>query len=214
MEPMDSIIDEASAQIEFRCTRCWNSNVADCSASGSAFECLSCGHSLKVPEATPERIARAKSLIHELPPVANPERRAQFNADLSDRDLIRLANEELRVPLEQQNFADHRPASLWARFFAQVIDSLLFCGVLILACFLTVMLVGKDIERAHPASLSLTGRKSYSPILVLHKIQHFNERNKTKRARSNSIWHKDDSCCDDSRGNCFAFGHEHFRKIL
>ena len=142
----------ASTAIEFRCTRCWNSNVANCSASGSAFECVSCGHSLTVPEATPERIARAKSLLNEPQPSAKPQLREQLNEVLSDRELIRLANEELRIPLDQQNFADHRAASLWTRFFAHLIDSFLLFGAVALAVVIVMVFTDKNMDRVHPTS--------------------------------------------------------------
>lgn len=159
-EPTEST-SISSEPIEFRCTRCWNSNVADCSAAGSAFECLSCGNSLTVPDPTPERIARAKSLLQENPPVANPERRALYNVALSDQELIQLANEELRVPLDQQDFTDYQAASLWSRFFAQMIDSFLLVGSIALSFVLMIVLFGKELDKSHAANM-----RNLIPLMV------------------------------------------------
>ncbi len=139
---MPGATSSSPALIEFRCTRCWNSNLAECSASGTSIECRSCGHEVIVPEATPERIARAQSLNQELLPAPTIDLRKELNTVLSDHDLIRLANEELRVPLDQQDFSDFPPASLWARFFAQMIDTIVFMTVFSLGVFISSFLFG------------------------------------------------------------------------
>ena len=53
--------------VEFRCNRCWYSNCADSEAVGTKVECRNCGQETTVPEATPDRIARAETLLSEQP---------------------------------------------------------------------------------------------------------------------------------------------------
>jgi uncharacterized RDD family membrane protein YckC/ribosomal protein S27E len=161
----NELTSECSELLEFRCHRCWNSNVAASSASGSAFECRYCGQALTVPEATPERIARAKALVQEQPTITTREPGPQLDVPLTDRDIVRLASEELRVPLNQQNFTDHPSASLWARFFAQMVDGFLFFGAVLAAFVLMTVLFGKDLDKAQ-----LLSARNLVPLIVLASL--------------------------------------------
>lgn len=164
IDPTESI-HKRSELLEFRCTRCWNSNVAACSTSGSAFECKNCGQSLIVPEATPERIARAKALLQELPSISTREPRPQLDVALNDRDIARLAHAEMQVPLNQQDFTGFPAASLWLRFFAQIIDGFLFFGALVASFMLMMALFGKEIDKAH-----LVSARNFTPLIVLGSL--------------------------------------------
>jgi uncharacterized RDD family membrane protein YckC len=129
--------------IEFRCTRCWQSNFAKCELTGNPIACRKCGQETTVPEATPERIARAQAMLQEEVPDINPYASTPMNRDLSEREIIALAEMETRVPLREINFSGYSLASLWARLFAQIIDGVLFAMTLI-AGIVTVLFLIKQ----------------------------------------------------------------------
>lgn len=125
--------------LEVRCSRCWNSNCFPVDAVGSQQGCRHCGQDILVPEATPERIARAEALLAEQPDLleqpatsdsASPANdrsavRAKFDRVLSDQEILELARKESYVPLEQMDFSGYPTASLVARFLASMVDQFL-----------------------------------------------------------------------------------------
>ncbi len=122
--------------VEFRCTRCWVSNCADSAAVGTESECRNCGQKLSVPEATPDRIARALTLLEEMPDLLSPGesdkgKTTDFNRKYNEKELIEIAKRESFVPLNQMDFQGYPPASLMARFIANLIDNaLLFASII------------------------------------------------------------------------------------
>ena len=99
--------------VEFRCNRCWYSNCADSEAVGTKVECRNCGQETTVPEATPDRIARAEALLSEQPelinkPPAADKSKLEFDCKLSDRELVEIAKRESYVPLDQMDFSSSR----------------------------------------------------------------------------------------------------------
>ncbi len=140
-QPAEIATECSPDMIEFRCNRCWQSNMAACDNSGNVIECRNCGQETTVPEATPDRIARAQALLQEAIPVANPYTPTNFNHAMSDRELVALAEKESRVPLKQMNFSGHSLASIGARFFAQIIDGVLFSMTVIVSILIVLLLV-------------------------------------------------------------------------
>lgn len=117
--------------VEFRCNRCWYSNCADIETVGTESECRNCGQSITVPEATPERIARAESLLTEQPELRVQPRTSdkplisKFDHHPTDGELIEIVRKESFVPLNQMNFQGYPPASIIARLVATIVDNLL-----------------------------------------------------------------------------------------
>lgn len=127
----------APVYVEFRCNRCWNSNCAQSEAVGTEVPCRNCGQELTVPEATPDRIARALALLEELPELNTQRSVTKTNAtpldhQFSDQELIEIARRESFVPLHQMNFRGYPTASLIARLVANVLDGVFLVGSMIL----------------------------------------------------------------------------------
>lgn len=116
--------------VEFRCNRCWYSNCAESEAVGTEVRCRNCGQEITVPEATPDRIARAEALLNELPELLNKavsvdKSKLEFDRNLTDRELIEIAKRESFVPLDQMDFLGHPNASAIARLVATIVDNIL-----------------------------------------------------------------------------------------
>ncbi len=113
--------------LEFRCTRCWRSNCVDSDACGSTIPCQNCGEEVTVPDATPERIARAEALLKEEPSLAErPNLQTSVHSTtIDDRELVRIANEQAKVPLHLMDFSGYGQASIIARTIAYLIDNTL-----------------------------------------------------------------------------------------
>ncbi len=116
--------------VEFRCNRCWYSNCADSDTVGTEVECRNCGQEITVPEATPDRIARAEAMLGEQPALVNKppavdKSKLEFDRKLSDRELIEIAKIESYVPLDQMDFLGHPNASAIARLVATIVDNIL-----------------------------------------------------------------------------------------
>jgi uncharacterized RDD family membrane protein YckC len=122
----------ATVFVEFRCTRCWYSNCADSESVGSQVDCRNCGERLEVPEATPDRIERALTLLESEPELLAPrstdrKQALDFDRQYSAREVNEIARKASYVPLNQMNFQGYALASAWARLFAQFIDAAIFC---------------------------------------------------------------------------------------
>ena len=121
----------AQVFVEFRCNRCWYSNCANSEAVGMNVECRNCGHTVNVPEATPDRIARAEALLNDLADLVDEKQQAgrpkssEFDRDLNDRELVELANRQSIVPLNQMDFQGYPPVSILARLVAVIVDNVL-----------------------------------------------------------------------------------------
>lgn len=138
--------------LEVRCSRCWNSNCFPVDTVGSTQECRNCGQDIVVPEATPERIARAEALLAEQPELieqtsassgsrqvgGSSSARSEFDRVLSDQEILELARKESYVPLDQMDFSGYPTASLIARFLASTVDQFLLLGAYILGFVMVV----------------------------------------------------------------------------
>lgn len=131
--------------LEVRCSRCWNSNCFSVETVGTDQECRNCGSNILVPEATPDRIARAEALLAEQPEIIEQPAasREQFDRQLSDREIQELVRKESQVPLEQMDFSGYPMASLFSRFLASTVDQFLMGGAFLLS-FVMVMIMSKQ----------------------------------------------------------------------
>ena len=89
--------------LAFRCTRCWQSNVTESDQCGSEVPCRHCGHTLIVPDATPQRIALAEEVSQSL--AKQPPSGQLFQDSLpSDRELNELVKQEFYCPAGSTRF--------------------------------------------------------------------------------------------------------------
>lgn len=128
--------------LEVRCSRCWNSNCFSVEHVGSRQECRHCSHEILVPEATPERIARAEALLAEQPELLEPPLAAQQSLDrvLSDREIQELARQESYVPLDQMDFSGYPTASLVTRFLASMLDQFLLVMAFVMSFVMVIIM--------------------------------------------------------------------------
>ncbi len=133
-------LEQEPAMLEFRCSHCWYSNIAECEASGQTVACRNCGENTLVPEPTKDRIARAQALLREAGPIMTQPAPKVPDKALSDQELVAMAAMETRVPLKEMNFAGHQPASVTSRVLACLVDSALLVVTSILGVLLVVML--------------------------------------------------------------------------
>lgn len=127
--------------LEVRCSRCWNSNCFPVDDVGSTQDCRNCGHQILVPEATPERIARAEALLAEQPELMEqPAKVEQFDRVLSDKEIQELVRKESYVPLDQMDFSGYPSASLVARFLASMVDQFILGVTFVVGVVLVVFM--------------------------------------------------------------------------
>ena len=129
--------------LEVRCSRCWNSNCFSVDDVGSRQACRHCAHEILVPEATPERIARAEALLAEQPELMQQPAEPSFDRALSDREIQELARKESQVPLDQMDFSGYPTASLVARFLASMLDQFLIVMAYVMS-FVMVLVMAKQ----------------------------------------------------------------------
>ena len=122
--------------LEFRCQKCWQSNCAPTSSCGQPIACATCDAELIVPEATPERLARAEQLLKQaaVPIVSqkpatsragSPGENAQIEnpyALPSSKSLERMLKEELQI--DGYDFSNAPLASLVSRLMAVIADGI------------------------------------------------------------------------------------------
>lgn len=138
---------QASSYLEYRCTHCWNSNVAASDATGVDATCKYCGRSNVVPEATAERIERALALLEQQPELleetsSEKSKAFHFDRELSDQEMYEIAKQNTITPLLGRNFRGYSDAALWRRFLAFLIDFSLFNATIVLG-FAVVILASK-----------------------------------------------------------------------
>ena len=149
--------------LEVRCSTCWNSNCFPVETVGQAQACRHCQKELTVPEATPERIARAEALIASQPELLEPAAPVapQVDPQLSDQQVIQLMRKE-SAGSDQMDFVGYPTASLVARFLAMMIDQFLYfvslvMGIVLLVAMAKMRLTDNPIETyrlTHHFSLS------------------------------------------------------------
>jgi uncharacterized RDD family membrane protein YckC/DNA-directed RNA polymerase subunit RPC12/RpoP len=124
--------------MEFRCTHCWYSNLAECEASGTKIPCRNCGDETLVPEPSKDRIARAEALLKDVVPT---EKRSTptpvIKKELTDKEIVALAAKESFVPLNQMDFSGLHSAAVTSRVLASLTDS----ALLFVTSFFGIMLV-------------------------------------------------------------------------
>lgn len=136
--------------LAFRCTRCWQSNVAGTDQCGSEVQCSHCGQALIVPDATPQRIAMAEEVSQSL--AKQPPSGQLFeDSPKSDREMNELVQKEFYVPLEQRDFSDYPAASILSRLIAVIVDGLLIIVTFALGLWLTYTMSTLGAVRNPPA---------------------------------------------------------------
>jgi uncharacterized RDD family membrane protein YckC/DNA-directed RNA polymerase subunit RPC12/RpoP len=152
------------AMLAFRCTRCWQSNVAGSDQCGAEVQCRHCGHALIVPDATPQRIALAEEVSRSL---AKPPPSGQLfqESPPSDRELEELVRQECCVPLDQRDFSGYPAASILSRLIAVIIDGLLMIVSFGLGLWLTCTLSTLGVVQDPLEALRLS--KSWGPTTVI-----------------------------------------------
>jgi len=161
--------------VEFRCNRCWCSNCADSEAVGTEVECRNCGQETTVPEATPDRIARAEALLSEQPalinkPPAVDKSKLEFDRKLSDRELIEIAKRESFVPLDQMDFLGHPNASAIARLVATIVDNVLIFTSFAAGFVLVAWLAKMGVTENPMESLRSNKEFGLIPLVVLSSL--------------------------------------------
>ena len=108
----------------------------------SEVDCRNCGQKLTVPEATPDRVARALALLEEIPESQAPkdfikECVTDFDRQYSEQKLVEIALKESTVPLSQMDFQGYPPAPIMSRLIASFVDSALS----FISCLVGIMLI-------------------------------------------------------------------------
>lgn len=129
---------QAPVYLEYRCTHCWNSNVASSDSPGRDATCKYCGQSNIVPEATTERIERALLLLERQPDLLDSvpsenSRAFHFDRELTDQEMYAIVKQRTKVPLRERDFSGYENAALWRRSVACFIDSILLIASFILS---------------------------------------------------------------------------------
>lgn len=134
--------------LEFRCNRCWHSNCVSCELSGNNVSCNHCGAELIVPEATPERIARAAEMAtaHSTAPLP---RKIEFD-EISEAELRKLEASETRVSYAEMDFHSVPLASCLARLAAQIVDGLATTIVFAIGVVAVVIAKNAGLIEVHP----------------------------------------------------------------
>ncbi len=109
--------------IEFRCKSCWHTAQAELEMEGRKISCPNCGKDNVVPEATPDRLCDARPIDSA---GANPYAPlASSRVEPSDAELMKMVERENRsLPGGSLNYNGYPSASIVARFFANLLDSL------------------------------------------------------------------------------------------
>lgn len=123
--------------IEFRCNSCWQTNFAPVTQQDQDFTCVHCNQVTRVPQATPDRIRPAEVLQPKVT-VEEPLPPSHAVDLLSEAEQMAWVRKEMGDP-NGGDFSSYENASLLARFFASMLDSI-FTGCTFGLAFL--MLVG------------------------------------------------------------------------
>ncbi len=145
--------------LEARCTRCWNSNCFPVELAGSPQPCRHCGHEFQVPDATPERIARATALVEENPDLIDSliGKSASSQPSVVEATVVTAAVRGEKT--DHTDFCGYPPASITARFIAYTIDQILLLvatavGVVTLVAMMKNGLIPKPSNSSRSADLS------------------------------------------------------------
>lgn len=118
-----------SVKFEYRCGRCFHALYANCDEGGTQSECKLCGHVQVLPEATPDRIARAEAAgaaAFEEPTAP----RVAWNATWSDADIEKQLKQDMAVPLSEMRTFATIVSSPWKRLAGVFVDGFIAgCGL-------------------------------------------------------------------------------------
>ncbi len=161
----------ASEMMEFRCTHCWHSNVVETQLAGSEVECQSCGHALSVPDASPDRIARAEALLKEMeqldtPPPARPKAQEV----VSDKELIALAQKRCKFRWRRWTSRAIQPLRYWLDWELPSLTILLFMISAILGVGLLVAMVHLGLAGNPADQVNRDGQFPIVPLIYFGTI--------------------------------------------
>ncbi|HTN76212.1 MAG TPA: RDD family protein [Pirellulaceae bacterium] len=122
---------------EYRCTRCFHTLYANIDEAGAEKPCQYCGCSMVLPEATPERIARAESSLEAGPP-SIPSVNLFADVSMSDEEMRREVKKQLQTSGgDGSGYASTAMASRTKRFLGAFVDGVL----LVMACSVGVAIL-------------------------------------------------------------------------
>ena len=138
-------------KFEYRCTRCFHSLYAPVEEAGSEQSCKFCGVKNLLPDATPDRIARAESASDEAPvAVAANEIPLMFRDEqLSDEELQREVKRQMYVAPGDMICMSTMAASRVKRFLGAVIDGILAGIAFAIGVVLTIGLISGGFINQH-----------------------------------------------------------------
>jgi uncharacterized RDD family membrane protein YckC/DNA-directed RNA polymerase subunit RPC12/RpoP len=131
-------------KFEYRCTRCFHSLYAAVEEAGSEKPCKYCGNQIVLPEATPDRIARAENVPDEAIKVSSvPLMYADDNR--TEAELRREVKRQMYVPPGEMQYSAHAASSRIMRLLGWVIDSVLLTIAFVGGVMLVLALVSAGI---------------------------------------------------------------------
>lgn len=124
-----------------------------------------------VPEATPERVARAEALMADQPDFLDePVKQPEFDRPLSDREIDELARRESTLPIEQMDFSGYPNASLVARFLAGLVDQFALVITFVLGFFMVMAMAKQGMAENPIDAIRNHGQLSLGTLILLHCI--------------------------------------------
>ena len=167
----------AVQKLEYRCSRCFYSLYAAVDEEGTRKACSYCGTENTVPEATPDRIARAENVSDEvLKPSAQPL--LLRDAPMSDAEIRQEVKRQMYVPPGEMQSLSGVASSRVKRFCGALIDSLLVAvaigiGVMFMALLVSNGYLNEQAMQSKEMNLDqLNGLAVlYFPAMVLVLIQ-------------------------------------------
>lgn len=167
----------AVQKLEYRCSRCFHSLYATVDEVGTRKPCSYCGTESTVPEATPERIARAENVSDEVLR-ASPQPLLLREKPLSDAEIHREVKRQMYVPPGEMQSLSGVASSRVKRFFGAVIDHLLMAvavgiGVALMATLVSQGYLSETALQSKELNLDQLNALAvmYFPALALVLIQ-------------------------------------------
>jgi uncharacterized RDD family membrane protein YckC/DNA-directed RNA polymerase subunit RPC12/RpoP len=134
-----TMVSATATRFTFRCMRCFQALYATTDEVGNATNCVHCGHELIVPEATPERIERAKDAPADVPSAAvmasaadtptttrsAPAPGAPMGEEWTNADIERQLKEDMYVDPSEMITLSTVTSSRLKRLVGYIIDGML-----------------------------------------------------------------------------------------
>jgi uncharacterized RDD family membrane protein YckC len=163
--------------LEYRCSRCFHPLYAAVDEAGTRKACSYCGTESTVPEATPDRVARAASVSPAaLQPVAQPL--LLRDEQMTDAQMLREVKRQMYVPPGEMQSLNGVAASRLKRFFGALIDGLLVAvavgiGVVLVATLASQGYVDQRAMQSKEMNLDKLNAMAvmYFPALALALFQ-------------------------------------------